>query len=232
MNRPITTVFMLQSIDGKISFNNTGRLDFDDRIPMLKWSAKGLDHYYAAELSMDDTTLISGKTLEIVGWNEKVVSENKELTLVVIDNNHLTREGLLRLHNSNRRIILVTRRLWYLENMDKLPYDVIYYREDKCSIADILDVLYKKYGIKYVTVQGGGEINASLFKERCVDYIDIVIAPFIVGGKNTPGCVGGESLSDDADVREVINEYSLISVDSVGDSYVLVRYASRNLRTV
>lgn len=229
MNRPITTLFMLQSIDGKISFNDTGRLDFDDKIPKLKYSAKGINRYYEAELSMDDTTLISGKTLECIGWNEKTVRENKELTLVIIDNNHLTREGLLRLHNSNRRIILVTKRPWYLKNMDKLPYDVIYYREDKCSITNVLYVLYKKYGIKYVTVQGGGEINAALFKERCIDYIDIIIAPFIVGGKNTPGCVGGESLIDDADVSEAINEYSLISVDSVGDSYVRVRYASRNL---
>lgn len=229
MNRPITTVFMLQSIDGKISFNGTGRLDFDDKIPMLSWSAKGINRYYEAEIGMDETTLMSGKTLKVVGWNEKVVRENKELMIVIIDNNHLTREGLLRLHNSNKRVILVTKRPWYLENMDKLPYDVIYYREDKCSMVNILDVLYKKYDIKYVTVQGGGEINASLFKERCVDYIDIIIAPFIVGGKNTPGCVGGESLPDDIDIREVVNEYSLISVDSFGDSYVRVRYASRDL---
>lgn len=228
MNRQIVTVFMIQSIDGKISFNGTGRLDFDDRIPTLSWSAKGIKHYYEAKFGIDDTTLISGKTLEIVGWNDKVVHENKELTLVVIDNNHLTGEGLLRLHNSNKRIILVTNRLWYLENMDNLPYDVIYYREDRCSIGNILDILYTKYNIKYVTVQGGGEINASLFKERRVDYIDIIIAPFIVGGRNTPGCVGGESLSEDVDIREVINEYSLISVDSVGDSYVRVRYASRD----
>ena len=131
MNRPITTVFMLQSIDGKISFNGTGRLDFDDKIPMLSWSAKGINRYYEAEIGMDETTLMSGKTLKVVGWNEKVVRENKELTIVIIDNNHLTREGLLRLHNSNKRVILVTKRPWYLENMDKLPYDVIYYREDK-----------------------------------------------------------------------------------------------------
>ena len=45
MNRPITTLFMLMSVDGKISTGETDELDFDKDLPNIIGVKEGLQQY-------------------------------------------------------------------------------------------------------------------------------------------------------------------------------------------
>ena len=42
MDRPVTTLFMLMSVDGKISTGSTDELDFDRDLPRLPGVREGL----------------------------------------------------------------------------------------------------------------------------------------------------------------------------------------------
>ena len=49
MNRPITTLFMLMSVDGKISTGATDELDVDQDFPAIAGLKEGLYQYYEIE---------------------------------------------------------------------------------------------------------------------------------------------------------------------------------------
>jgi hypothetical protein len=48
-NRPITTLFMLASLDGKISTGYVDTLDVDPDFPRIVGVKEGLHHYYDLE---------------------------------------------------------------------------------------------------------------------------------------------------------------------------------------
>ena len=48
-NRPITTLFMLSSLDGKISTGGSDSCDFDRDLPKIPGLLDGLDQYYEIE---------------------------------------------------------------------------------------------------------------------------------------------------------------------------------------
>ena len=49
MNRPITTLFMLESLDGKISTGNSDKLDVDKDFCRIDGVKEGLHQYYEIE---------------------------------------------------------------------------------------------------------------------------------------------------------------------------------------
>ena len=53
MDRPITTLFMLMSVDGKISTGATDELDVDKDFPKIAGVCEGLHQYYEIEQTTD-----------------------------------------------------------------------------------------------------------------------------------------------------------------------------------
>ena len=45
-NRPVTTLFMLMSVDGKITTGASDELDVDKNFPCIKGVKEGLHQYY------------------------------------------------------------------------------------------------------------------------------------------------------------------------------------------
>ena len=54
MERPITTLFMLMSVDGKISTGATDELDVDKDFPKITGVSEGLHQYYEIEQRIGD----------------------------------------------------------------------------------------------------------------------------------------------------------------------------------
>ena len=71
MGRPITTLFMLMSVDGKISTGATDELDFDQDFPRIEGVREGLQQYYDIEQTTDLWSLNSGRVQAKLGVNEK-----------------------------------------------------------------------------------------------------------------------------------------------------------------
>ena len=53
MDRPVTTLFMLMSVDGKISTGANDELDVDRDFPMIDGLKEGLHQYYEIEQTTD-----------------------------------------------------------------------------------------------------------------------------------------------------------------------------------
>lgn len=70
MDKPITTLFMLTSVDGKISTGSTDKLDVDKDFPKIGGIKEGLKQYYEIEQTTDLYSLNSGRVMAKVGANK------------------------------------------------------------------------------------------------------------------------------------------------------------------
>lgn len=91
MDRPITTLFMLMSVDGKISTGATDDLDVDKDFPKIKGVNEGLHQYYEIEQTTDLWSFNSGRVQEKMGVNKKKIPRKTPVSFVVIDNKSYTR---------------------------------------------------------------------------------------------------------------------------------------------
>ena len=61
MNRPITTLYMLISVDGKISTGATDEMDVDRDFPLIPGLKEGLHQYYEIEQTTDLWSFNTGR---------------------------------------------------------------------------------------------------------------------------------------------------------------------------
>ena len=88
---------------------------------------------------------------------------------------------------------------------------------------DLFRKLKQDFGVKRMTIQTGGTLNAVFLREKLIDKLSIVVAPTLIGGKDTPSLIDGKSLSS---IHELPNlkALKLISVKKLNDSYLHLKY--------
>lgn len=221
---PTTTLFMLSSLDGKISTGIGDERDFDKDLPKVGKLSKGLKQYYKLEEETDVFSLNTGKVMSKVGWNdEKANIKQIPVTFIIIDNKpHLTELGVRNLLKRAKSLIIVTTNPEHpSRNIDNPNLEVLHY-QGEVNFKGLFEQL-KSQGIDKLTVQSGGEMNAVLFRASLIDYVSIVIAPVIVGGRDTPTLVDGESLKTLEDLHK-LKELELLDATKLSDSYLHLRY--------
>ncbi len=76
--------------------------------------------------------------------------------------------------------------------------------EKRLDFKAALEWLRKKWDVKRLLCEGGGEINAGLFGAGVVDELYVTVCPLILGGRDAPtladGC-GVDKLSDATNLR-------------------------------
>ena len=88
MDRPVITLFMLMSVDGKISTGATDNLDLDRDLPKIAGVQEGLHQYYEIEQTTDLWSLNSGRVQAKLGVNTKEMPDNTPVSFVIIDTDH------------------------------------------------------------------------------------------------------------------------------------------------
>ena len=68
------------------------------------------------------------------------------------------------------------------------------------SLKEALETLKKDYGCQRITIQSGGTLNGIFLREKLFDYVDIVVAPVLVGGKDTATLIDGQSLTKESEL--------------------------------
>ena len=155
MDRPITTLFMLMSVDGKISTGATDDLDVDKDFPQIAGVQEGLHQYYEIEQTTDLWSLNSGRVQKKMGVNSKEMPNKSPVSFVIIDNNYLTEQGIRYFCARSKEFVLVT------SNAGHPAFQV---KEDnlhiicqsKLSLPDALAKLKSEYGCQRITIQSGG----------------------------------------------------------------------------
>lgn len=222
MDRPITTLFMLMSVDGKISTGASDVLDVDQDFPYMDGVKEGLHQYYEIEQTTDLWSLNTGRVQAKLGVNEKEMPPKTPVSFVLVDNSHLNEHGVRFFCELSKQFVLIT------TNPDHPAFRVkadnlgIIIQEKQC-LEEALVRLKEEYGCDRITIQSGGTVNGLFLREKLFDFVDIVVAPVLVGGKNTSTLIDGESIT----TREELDKLGilkLIDCEQLEDSYVRLRY--------
>ena len=221
-HRPITTLFLLQSVDGKITTGASDALDFDRDFPRIPGLREGLHQYYEIEQTTDLWSLNSGRVQAKMGVNKKPLPEKTPVSFVILDNHHLTRRGVEYFCARSREFVLAT------SNPRHPAYEVVadnlhIFQQSPLCLGDLLRHLKEHFDCQRITVQTGGTLNGLLLREKLLDYVDVVVAPALVGGKDTASLADGPSLQS-AEELSGVGVLSLESAQPLAHSYLRLKY--------
>jgi 2,5-diamino-6-(ribosylamino)-4(3H)-pyrimidinone 5'-phosphate reductase len=222
MDRPITTLFMLMSVDGKISTGATDDLDVDKDFPQIAGISEGLHQYYEIEQTTDLWTINSGRVQAKIGANTREMPNKTPVSFVVIDNKHLNENGIRYFCALSKNFVLITSNEKHpAYNIEESNFHIIYQKE--LSLNDALIKLKSEYGCERITVQTGGTLNGLFLREKLFDYVDIVVAPVLIGGKDTSTLIDGESLLSQSELSK-LGVLKLQECVVLENSYLRLRY--------
>lgn len=228
-NRPTTTLFMIMSLDGKISTGSTNIMDFDSNLLKVKGLREGYWQYKTLEQRTDIVSLNTGRVMEKIGVNTRKNKPHKiPCTFVIIDNKpHLNKQGLRYLSEWTKGVILVTTN----RKLEKLAQDfktitVVRYVK-KVDLQNLFEKLKREFGIKKITIQSGGTLNTTLVRNGLIDRVSLVIAPILVGGKDTSTFMDGDSLRTIQDLQN-IRPLMLQKATKLKHSYLHLIYKVKN----
>ena len=222
MDRPITTLFMLMSVDGKISTGATDDLDVDRDFPKITGVQEGLHQYYEIEQTTDLWSLNSGRVQKKMGVNTKKMPNKTSISFVLLDNNHLTEHGIRYFCALSKEFVLVTSNADHPAfQVKEANFHIIYQKE--LSLADVLAKLKSGYNCHRITIQSGGTLNGLFLREKLFDYVDIVVAPILIGGKDTSTLIDGKSLLLESELSQ-LGVLKLQECIVLEDSYLRLRY--------
>ena len=222
MDRPITTLFLLMSVDGKISTGATDELDVDRDFPNIDGVKEGLYQYYDIEQTTDLWSLNTGKVQAKMGVNEKPLPKKSPVSFVIVDNSHLTECGVRYFCALSRQFVLVTTNKNHPAFSLKESNLHVIYQETLC-LRLVLKALKEEHGCERLTVQSGGTLNGLFLREKLIDFVDFVVAPILIGGKDTPTAIDGASLVSKDELMKLC-ALRLKECTALKNSYIRLRY--------
>ena len=217
---------MLESLDGKINSGNSDNLDADKDWCQIEGVKEGLHQYYEIEATTDYYSLNTGRVMAKIGINDrKEYHEKVDISFIIIDNKpHLNEHGIDYLCNWVEKLILVTTNKKHIafslkekyENLDILYYEVL-------DLKTLLTDMKQKYNAEKITIQSGGNLNGKFLREDLIDYVNVVIAPLLVGGRDTSTLIDGDAISTVNELNK-LKALQLIECNKLEDSYIQLKY--------
>lgn len=227
--RTFNTLFMLCSVDGKISTGNTIKRDVDKDFPKIDGVKEGLSQYYDLEMRTDLHSFNTGRVMEKIGMN-KLKKDIKKLpvSFIIVDNKpHLSKTGVDNLLRKCKTLYLATTNKNHPAFKNKSENLQILFYRNKINFVNLFTKLRNKYNVDRVTIQSGGTMNSILIREKLIDQVSIVMAPVLIGGKDTPTLVDGKSLISEKDLKN-IQSMKLKEVKQLSNSYLHLLYKIEN----
>ena len=96
MSRPVTTLFMLMSLDGKINSGDNDTFDADRDWCQIDGVKEGLHQYYEIEQTTDLYSFNTGRTMAKIGVNDRTeVPAKSPCQFIILDRKpHLQESGV------------------------------------------------------------------------------------------------------------------------------------------
>lgn len=221
--RPVTTLFLLTSVDGKISSGAGDALDVDRDWRRLAGVREGLGQYEALERETAPWSLNTGRVMAKIGVNERELPPKKlGCSFVIVDSKpHLTCRGVEYLCRWTRRLLLVTANKNHPAfGVAQDNLQVLYQRQ--IDLEALLETLAQQ-GVEELTIQSGGMLNGAFLRRRLLDRVDVVVAPLLVGGAETPTLIDGPSLTA-TDQLDQLGVLRLVRCTPLAHSYLRLQY--------
>ena len=229
-NRPINTLFMLMSLDGKINSGDSDELDVDRDWCKIDGVKEGLYQYYDIEKTTDWYSLNTGRVMAKIGVNERKEKPQKiDCRFIIIDRKpHLNEKGIEYLCNWVDILFLVTDNKNHpayrlLNKFDNLK--IIYY--ENIDLTKMMKDLKNNYYVERITIQSGGTLNCEFLRGNLIDYVNIVIAPILVGGSTTNTLIDGKAISKVEELSQ-LKALELMETHVLQNSYIQLKYKVLN----
>ena len=226
VNRPVTTLFMLMSVDGKISTGATDDMDVDRDFPLIAGLKEGLHQYYEIEQTTDLWSFNTGRVQDKMGANRLDMPDKTPVSFVLLDNRHLNEHGVRYFCAKSKQFVLITTNRNHPAFHVKAENLHIIFQE-KLSLAAVLTSLKEQFGCDRLTIQSGGTVNGLFLREKLFDFVDVVVAPALIGGKDTATLIDGRSLQA-KDELDKLGTLRLMEAIPLQDSYLRLRYQVMN----
>jgi 2,5-diamino-6-(ribosylamino)-4(3H)-pyrimidinone 5'-phosphate reductase len=227
-SRVETTLFLLVSVDGKITSGESDELDSDKDWRRLRGVKEGLQQYYKLEESIALNSLNTGRVMAKIGINSRTETPEKDdhLTFFIIDRKpHLNENGVRYLAQRVGKLFIVTNNPSHPAFSLKPTCDnleVIYYAEG-IDLPDLLRRMKQQYGYGQLTIESGGTLNAAFLRQGLIDHVVLVVASLLVGGKTTSSLIDGESLLAEKDLVN-LKALKLVRCEVLRESYIRLDY--------
>lgn len=230
LNRPMNTLFMLMSLDGKINSGDSDELDVDRDWCKIDGVKEGLYQYYEIEKTTDWYSLNTGRVMEKIGVNTRKEKPQKiDCRFIIIDRKpHLNENGIEYLCNWVETLFLVTdnknhpayQLLDKFDNLKIMDYENI-------NLSNMMEDLKRNYGVEKITIQSGGTLNCEFLREGLIDCVNIVIAPILVGGSTTNTLIDGKAISKVEELNQ-LKPLKLLETHVLQNSYIQLKYKVLN----
>jgi 2,5-diamino-6-(ribosylamino)-4(3H)-pyrimidinone 5'-phosphate reductase len=221
--RPFVYVNMSMTADGKIASANR-RIDSFG-------SPRDQAHLYYLR-SRADAIMVGARTVEAgpvqldAGslrhrrWRLQHGLAEQPLRVVVSGSGSVNPGAEIFRNRNSPVLVLVTERItsFRLKRLQRVAAEVKIAGKTEIDFTGVLAWLNRAWQVRRVLVEGGGELNAALFRCGLVDELHLTLCPRILGGREAPTLahgVGAANLADACRLR-------LISVRRVGDELFLV----------
>lgn len=168
----------------------------------------------------------TGRVQKKMGVNEKEFPSKSPVSFVLLDNHHLTEQGIRYLCAWSKTFVLITQNPMH-PAFSVTEDNLHIIRQDALDLTDALKVLKEDYGCKRLTIQSGGTLNGLFLRNKLIDYVDIVIAPILIGGKDTATLIDGNSITSVDDLN-LLGVLQLEQCEALEDSYIRLRYKAVN----
>lgn len=227
-SRVETTLFLLMSVDGKITSGGNDTLDSDKDWKRIRGVKEGLHQYYELEESIAINSLNTGRVMAKVGVNTRTDIPHKDepLTFVIIDRKpHLNEQGVRYLSQRVGRLYIVTTNPAHPAFSLQTTYPnltLIHYPQE-VDLLDLLRRLKQQYGYVQLTIESGGTLNTALVRQGLIDHVVLVVAPLLVGGHETSSLMDGPSLQTEQDLLN-LRALKLVRCQVLADSYLRLDY--------
>ena len=227
-SRTETTLFLLMSVDGKITSGESDTLDSDRDWRRIKGVREGLHQYYQIEQSIAIHSLNSGRVMAKIGVNTRTDRPEKDerLTFFIVDRKpHLDENGVRYLAQRVGKLYIVTNDQTHPAFGLRSSHDnleIVLYAGD-VDLADLLVKVRQEYGIEHLIIESGGTLNAEFVRRGLIDHVMIIVAPLLVGGRATSTLIDGTSLQNEAELA-ALKALRLVRCEVLEDSYLRLEY--------
>jgi len=227
-SRVETTLFLLMSVDGKITSGESDNLDSDLDWKRIWGVKEGLQQYYQHERAIAANSLNTGRVMAKIGLNSRSErpEKNERLTFFIIDRKpHLNPGGVKYLAQWVGRLFIVTDNPRHPALRLRSRYkniQVVFYKGG-FDFPDLFVRIRQEFGIQHLVIESGGTLNSVLVRLGLIDHVCVIVAPLLVGGRATSSLMDGYSLMTE---QELVNLKALkmVKCEVLEHSYLRLEY--------
>ena len=175
-SRVETTLFLLMSVDGKITSGESDNLDSDRDWKRIRGVREGLQQYYRHERNIAANSLNTGRVMAKIGLNTRPErpEKNEGLTFFIVDRKpHLNPNGVEYLAQWVGMLFVVTDNPGHpaLDLRSRYKNIQVLFYKGGVDFSDLFVRIRQEFGIRHLVVESGGTLNTVLVRQGLIDHV-------------------------------------------------------------